>query len=81
MCVITLNENEEGGRRPGNGREGREAAIEGRAGGGLLAFLARRWAGAGGRGRGGQALRCGVAAARTLAEEGRAGAIFVSAAP
>ena len=31
MCIITLNEDEEGGRRPGNGREGREAAMEGRA--------------------------------------------------
>ena len=31
MYVITLNEDEEGGRRPRNGREGREAATEGRA--------------------------------------------------
>jgi len=31
MCIITLNEDEKGGRRPENGREGREAAMEGRA--------------------------------------------------
>ena len=29
MCVITLHEDEEGGRRSGNGREVREAAMEG----------------------------------------------------
>ena len=36
MCVITLHEDEEGGRRPGNGREGREA------GAGLPAFVVWR---------------------------------------
>ena len=42
MCVIILHEDEEGGRRPGNGKEGREAAMEGRAGAGLPAFVAWR---------------------------------------
>ena len=54
MCVITLHEDEEGGRRPGNGREGREAAMEGQAGAGLPAFVAWRPASAGERGHGGQ---------------------------
>jgi len=47
--------------------------MEGRAEGGLLAFVARRpGAGGGGRG-GGQALRCAAAAARAREEEGRGG--------
>ena len=67
MCVITLNEDEEGWRRPGNGREGREAAMEGRRLE-LPTFVARRpvWLATGGSGGDGRARerRLGVLGAR-----------------
>ena len=90
MCVITLHEDEEGGRRSGNGREWREAAMEGQAGGGLPTFMARRpvCSAAGWRGRT-RARRLGVLAAllgqqRLLGHwrtRDAVGVLFGSAAP